>query len=186
VSIVVLSKAGSYILNTATGDKERVGRILRMHANDREEVQEVKLVTLLPLLDLKRPQQVTRFLTLHTQFCLKVITFPDPPVSIAIEPKTKADQEKMSLPMQRLAEEDPTFQVRVDHETGQTIISGMGELHLEILVDRMKREFNVEANIGQPQVAYRETIRKKADDVEAKFIKSIWWSWSVWSRCYRY
>jgi elongation factor G len=102
---------------------------------------------------------------------LESITFPDPPVSIAIEPKTKSDQEKMSLALQRLAEEDPTFRIRVDHETGQTIISGMGELHLEILVDRMKREFNVEANVGQPQVAYRETIRKDGVEVQGKYIR---------------
>jgi elongation factor G len=102
---------------------------------------------------------------------LENITFPDPPVSIAIEPKTKADQEKMSLAMQRLAEEDPTFRVHTDEETGQTIIRGMGELHLEIIVDRMKREFNVEANIGQPQVAYRESIRKSGVEVQGKFVR---------------
>ena len=102
---------------------------------------------------------------------LESITFPDPPVSIAIEPKTKADQEKMSLALQRLAEEDPTFRIRVDHETGQTIIRGMGELHLEIIVDRMKREFNVEANVGEPQVAYRETIRRDGVEVQGKFIR---------------
>ncbi|MBP7018066.1 elongation factor G [Candidatus Saccharibacteria bacterium] len=164
-------KAGSYILNTATGDKERVGRILRMHANDREEVQEVKAGDIAAAVGLKKTTTGNTLCDPDHPILLESITFPDPPVSIAIEPKTKADQEKMSTAMQRLAEEDPTFQVRVDHETGQTIISGMGELHLEILVDRMKREFNVEANIGQPQVAYRETIRKPADDVEAKFIK---------------
>ena len=164
-------ESGSYILNTATGVKERVGRILHMHANDREEVQSVKAGDIAAAVGLKKTTTGNTLSDPAHPILLESITFPDPPVSIAIEPKTKADQEKMSTAMQRLAEEDPTFRVRVDHETGQTIISGMGELHLEILVDRMKREFNVEANVGQPQVAYRETIRKNADDVEAKFIK---------------
>lgn len=164
-------EAGSYILNTATGAKERVGRILRMHANDREEVKEVLAGDIAAAVGLKNTTTGNTLADPANPVILESISFPEPPVSIAIEPKTKADQEKMSVALQRLAEEDPTFRVHVDHETGQTIISGMGELHLEIIVDRMKREFNVEANIGQPQVAYRETIRKTAEDVEAKFIR---------------
>ena len=164
-------EAGSYIYNSATGDKERVGRILRMHANDREEVKEVQAGDIAAAVGLKNTTTGNTLCDPANPVLLESITFPEPPVSIAIEPKTKADQEKMSIALQRLAEEDPTFRVHVDHETGQTIISGMGELHLEIIVDRMKREFKVEANIGQPQVAYRETIRKTATDVEAKFIR---------------
>ncbi len=163
--------SGSYILNVATGDKERVGRILRMHANDREEVKEVQAGDIAAAVGLKNTTTGNTLSDPAHPILLESIEFPDPPVSIAIEPKTKADQEKMSTALQRLAEEDPTFRVRVDHETGQTIISGMGELHLEIIVDRMKREFKVEANIGAPQVAYRETIKKEVKDVEAKFIR---------------
>ena len=164
-------KAGSYVLNTSTGEKERVGRILRMHANDREEVEEVGAGEIAAIVGLKATTTGNTLADPNNTIILESITFPEPPVSIAIEPNTKSDQEKMSTALQRLSEEDPTFRVKVDDETGQTIISGMGELHLEILVDRMKREFNVEATIGQPQVAYRETIR--ADDVESegKFIK---------------
>lgn len=164
-------KAGSYIMNSSTGEKERVGRILRMHANDREEVDEVEAGAIAAIVGLKNTTTGNTLCDQSDPIILESIEFPEPPVSIAIEPKTKADQEKMSQALQRLAEEDPTFRVKVDDETGQTIISGMGELHLEILVDRMKREFNVEANIGQPQVAYRETIRKDAVEVEGKFIK---------------
>ena len=164
-------QSGSYILNTATGNKERVGRILRMHANDREEVKEVKAGDIAAAVGLKDTTTGNTLCDPANPVLLESIEFPEPPVSIAIEPKTKADQEKMSVALQRLAEEDPTFRVRVDHETGQTIISGMGELHLEIIVDRMKREFKVEANIGQPQVAYRETIKNTLDKVEAKFVK---------------
>lgn len=164
-------KAGSYILNSSTGEKERVGRILRMHANDREEVGEVEAGDIAAIVGLKATTTGNTLCDPANPIILESIDFPEPPVSIAIEPKTKADQEKMSQALQRLAEEDPTFRVKVDEETGQTIISGMGELHLEILVDRMKREFSVEANIGQPQVAYRETIRKDAVEVEGKFIK---------------
>ncbi len=164
-------KAGSYVLNTSTGTKERVGRILRMHANDREEVEEVKAGEIAAIVGLKGTTTGNTLADPDNPIVLESITFPEPPVSIAIEPNTKADQEKMSTALQRLAEEDPTFRVKVDDETGQTIISGMGELHLEILVDRMKREFNVEATIGQPQVAYRETIRKEDVESEGKFIK---------------
>ncbi len=164
-------KAGTYVLNTSTGEKERVGRILRMHANDREEVDEVSAGDIAAIVGLKATTTGNTLSDPANPIILESITFPEPPVSIAIEPDTKADQEKMSTALQRLAEEDPTFRVKVDDETGQTIISGMGELHLEILVDRMKREFNVEATIGQPQVAYRETIRKEGVESEGKFVK---------------
>lgn len=162
--------AGSYVLNTATGNKERVGRIVRMHADKREEITSVSAGDIAAVIGLKDT------FTGHTlsdpahPIALESITFPDPPVSIAVEPKTKADQEKMGIALQRLAEEDPTFRVHTDEETGQTIMSGMGELHLDILIDRMKREFNVEANIGEPQVAFRETI-KGTSEVQGKHAK---------------
>jgi elongation factor G len=163
--------AGSYILNSSTGERERVGRIVRMQADKREEVPEVSAGDIAAIVGLKGTTTGNTLCDQNSPIVLESITFPEPPVSIAIEPKTKADQEKMSLALQRLAEEDPTFKIQVDDETGQTIIKGMGELHLEILVDRMKREFNVEANIGQPQVAYRETIRKDNVEVQGKFIR---------------
>jgi elongation factor G len=164
-------KAGSYILNSSTGDKERVGRIVRMQADKREDVTEVEAGDIAAIVGLKGTTTGNTLSDQAQPIILESITFPEPPVSIAIEPKTKADQEKMSLALQRLAEEDPTFRIKVDHETGQTIISGMGELHLDIIVDRMKREFSVEANIGEPQVAYRETIRKDGVESEGKFIR---------------
>jgi len=163
--------AGSYILNSSTNQKERVGRIVRLHANDREDVTEISAGDIAAIVGLKGTTTGNTLSDPKNPIVLESITFPEPPVSIAIEPKTKADQEKMSIALQRLAEEDPTFRIKVDHETGQTIISGMGELHLEIIVDRMKREFTVEANIGQPQVAYRETIRKDSIESEGKFIR---------------
>lgn len=163
--------AGSYILNSSTGEKERVGRIVRMQADKREDVTDVTAGDIAAIVGLKGTTTGNTLCDANNPIVLESITFPEPPVSIAIEPKTKADQEKMSLALQRLAEEDPTFRINVNEETGQTIISGMGELHLEILVDRMKREFNVEANIGQPQVAYRETIRKDGVEVQGKFIR---------------
>jgi elongation factor G len=163
-------KTGSHIMNTSTGEKERVGRILRMHANDREDVDEITTGDIAAIVGLKKTTTGNTLSDVSHPIVLESINFPDPPVAIAIEPKTKADQEKMSVALQRLAEEDPTFRVSVDDETGQTIIAGMGELHLEILVDRMQREFGVEANIGQPQVAYRETIRKTIE-IEHKYIK---------------
>jgi elongation factor G len=163
--------AGTYILNSSTGEKERVGRIVRMHADKREDVTEVEAGDIAAIVGLKGTTTGNTLCDATNPIVLESITFPEPPVSIAIEPKTKADQEKMSLALQRLAEEDPTFRIKVDHETGQTIISGMGELHLEIIVDRMKREFTVEANVGQPQVAYRETIRKDNVEQEGKFIR---------------
>ncbi|HET8671015.1 MAG TPA: elongation factor G, partial [Candidatus Saccharimonadales bacterium] len=163
--------AGSYVLNSSTGEKERVGRLVRLQADKREDVTEVTAGDIAAIVGLKGTTTGNTLCDPGNPIVLESITFPEPPVSIAIEPKTKSDQEKMSLALQRLAEEDPTFRVKVDDETGQTIISGMGELHLEILVDRMKREFNVEANIGQPQVAYRETIRKDAVEAEGKFVR---------------
>ncbi len=163
--------AGSYVLNSSTGEKERVGRIVRLHADKRDDVTEVLAGDIAAIVGLKGTTTGNTLCDPNHPIVLENIDFPEPPVSIAIEPKTKADQEKMSLALGRLAEEDPTFRVRTDEETGQTIISGMGELHLEIIVDRMKREFNVEANIGQPQVAYRETIRKDNVEVEGKFVR---------------
>jgi len=162
---------GSYVLNSSNGEKERVGRIVRMQADKREEVAEVTAGDIAAIVGLKATTTGHTLCDPSNPIVLESITFPDPPVSIAIEPNTKSDQDKMSIALQRLAEEDPTFRVKVNDETGQTIISGMGELHLEILVDRMKREFDVEANIGAPQVAYRETIRKDAVEIQGKFIK---------------
>lgn len=164
-------KSGSYILNSSTGEKERVGRVVRMQADKREDVEEVGAGDIAAIVGLKGTTTGHTLSDQTNPIVLESITFPEPPVSIAIEPKTKADQEKMGIAMQRLAEEDPTFRIRVDDETGQTIISGMGELHLEIIVDRMKREFNVEANVGQPQVAYRESVRASGVEVQGKFIR---------------
>ncbi len=164
-------EAGSYLLNASTGNKERVGRIVRMHSNTREEIESVQAGDIAAIVGLKGTTTGNTLCDPANPILLESITFPDPPVSIAIEPKTKGDQEKMGIALQRLAEEDPTFRIKVDHETGQTIISGMGELHLDVLVDRMKREFKVEANIGQPQVAYRETIKAEMTEVQTKFIK---------------
>ena len=163
--------AGSYVYNSSTGTKERIGRLVRMQADKREDITEISAGDIAAVVGLKGTTTGNTLCDQADPITLESITFPDPPVSIAIEPKTKSDQEKMSLALQRLAEEDPTFRVHVDDETGQTIISGMGELHLEILVDRMKLEFNVEANIGQPQVAYRETIRKDDVEAEGKFVR---------------
>ncbi|MCK5416106.1 elongation factor G [Candidatus Parcubacteria bacterium] len=163
-------KSGSYIQNNATGKKERVGRLVRMHANDREEVTEVHAGDIAAIIGLK---QTTTGNTLSVEgfdISLESMTFPEPVIKIAVEPKTKADQEKMGMALSKLAEEDPTFRVETDEETNQTLISGMGELHLDVIVDRMKREFHVEANIGQPQVSYRETIRQMAE-AEGKYIK---------------
>ncbi len=162
--------SGSYVVNTTTGERERIGRIVRMHANHREEVNEIYAGEIAAAIGLKNTFTGHTLCDESLKVVLENITFPEPVISIAIEPKTKADQEKMGVALQKLAEEDPTFQVRTDEETTQTIISGMGELHLEILVDRMKREFNVEANTGKPQVAYRETIKKMAE-AEGKYIR---------------
>jgi elongation factor G len=163
--------AGSYVLNSSKGEKERIGRIVRLQADKREDVTEVGAGDIAAIVGLKGTTTGNTLCDPNSPIVLESISFPEPPVSIAIEPATKADQEKMSIALQRLAEEDPTFRVKVDHETGQTIISGMGELHLEIIVDRMKREFNVEANIGAPQVAYRETIRKDGVEIQGKFVR---------------
>lgn len=163
--------AGSYVMNTSTGEKERIGRIVRMQADKREEISEVSAGDIAAIVGLKATTTGHTLADGNNPVVLESITFPEPPVSIAIEPKTKADQEKMSLALQRLAEEDPTFRIKVDEETGQTVISGMGELHLEIIVDRMKREFSVDANIGAPQVAYRETIKKSDVEAQGKFIR---------------
>jgi elongation factor G len=162
--------AGSYVLNTTTGEKERVGRIVRMHADKREEIDSVGAGDIAAVVGLKGTFTGHTLTDPAHPIALESITFPDPPVSIAVEPKTKADQEKMGIALQRLAEEDPTFRVHTDEETGQTIMSGMGELHLDILIDRMKREFNVEANIGEPQVAFRESI-KGTSEVQGKHAK---------------
>ena len=163
-------KAGSYILNTTTGEKERVGRIVRMHADKREEISDIAAGDIAAVVGLKNTTTGNTLAEPAHPIALESITFPDPPVSIAVEPKSKADQEKMGIALQRLAEEDPTFRIHTDEETGQTIMSGMGELHLDILIDRMKREFNVEANVGEPQVAFRETIRGTAE-VQGKHAK---------------
>jgi len=163
-------KSGSYVVNQTTGDKERIGRILRMHANSREEVQEVYSGEIAAIVGLRSTTTGDTISDPSVKVLLENITFPEPVIDIAVEPKTKADQEKMGMALSKLAEEDPTFRVRTDEETMQTIISGMGELHLDIIVDRMRREFKVEANIGKPQVAYRETIKSSAQ-AEGKYIK---------------
>lgn len=163
-------KAGSYVINSSKGEKERISRILRMHANHREEIDEIYAGGIGALVGMKNTTTGNTLCDIDHPVILESITFPEPVISIAIEPKTKADQEKMGFALRKLAEEDPTFRVRNDEETGEVIISGMGELHLDIIVDRMKREFKVEANIGQPQVAYRETIKKSAE-AEGKYIR---------------
>ena len=163
-------KSGSYIYNATTGNKERVGRLVRMFADKREEITEVAAGDIAAIVGLKETTTGTTLCDPSHPILLESIEFPEPPVSIAVEPKTKADQEKMGLGLAKLAEEDPTFRVHTDEETGQTIISGMGELHLEIIIDRLKREHNVEANTGAPQVAYRETIRGTAE-AQGKHIK---------------
>ncbi|ENO75147.1 elongation factor G [Thauera mechernichensis] len=164
-------ESGSTVLNSVKGKKERIGRILQMHANDREEIKEVLAGDIAAVVGLKDVTTGETLCDISAPVILERMVFPDPVIHVAVEPKTKSDQEKMGLALGRLAAEDPSFRVRTDEESGQTIISGMGELHLEIIVDRMRREFNVEANVGAPQVAYRETIRKAAMDVEGKFVK---------------
>jgi len=161
---------GSYLLNTTTGEKERIGRILRIHAVEREEVSEIFTGDIAATVGLKNTSTGHTLCDEAQPIVLEKITFPEPVISIRIEPKTKADQEKMSLALRRLAEEDPTFKVKGDPETGETIISGMGELHLEIIADRMRREFKVEGNVGRPQVAYKETIKEMAE-AEGKYIR---------------
>jgi len=163
-------KSGSYVYNSTKRIKERVGRILLMHANDREEIEEAYAGEIVAAVGLKDTVTGNTLCDETSPIILESITFPDPVISLAIEPKTKSDQEKLGFALQRLAEEDPTFRVKSDQETGQTIIAGMGELQLDVLVDRMKREFKVEANVGQPQVAYKETITKEALG-EGKYIR---------------
>jgi len=163
--------SGSYVFNSSKDRRERIGRLLQMHANKREEVAEVRAGDIAAAIGLKDTRTGDTLCDQDDPIILETMRFPEPVISVAIEPKTKADQDKLGLALQKLAEEDPTFHVRSDAETGQTIISGMGELHLEILVDRMKREFKVEANVGRPQVAYRETIRDRVEKVNGKFIR---------------
>jgi len=163
-------KSGSYIYNSVSGKKERIGRLLQMHANHREEIEEVRAGDIAAAVGLKFTKTGDTLCTEDDAILLEQIVFPEPVIQIAIEPKTKADQDKLSDALNRLSDEDPTFKINVDEETGQTLISGMGELHLEILVDRMKREFKVEANVGKPQVAYRETITQTVQ-AEGKFVK---------------
>jgi len=162
---------GDTIYNSVKGRKERLGRILQMHANQREELKEVRAGDIAAGVGLKDVTTGETICDPEKVIILERMVFPDPVIHVAVEPKTKSDQEKMGLALNRLAQEDPSFRVRTDEESGQTIISGMGELHLEILVDRMKREFSVEANVGAPQVAYRETIKRSCDEIEGKFIK---------------
>ena len=163
--------SGDLIYNPAKGKKERIGRLLQMHANHRDEIQEVYAGDIAAAVGLKEATTGDTLCDPNAVILLESLDFPEPVISQAIEPKTSADQEKMSLALQRLAQEDPSFRVKTDEESGQTIISGMGELHLEILVERMKREFGVEARVGKPQVAYRETIRRTCEEAEGKFIK---------------
>ncbi|MBE6146816.1 MAG: elongation factor G [Firmicutes bacterium] len=162
--------SGSYVLNSTKDVKERVGRLLLMHANNRTEISEVYTGDIAAIVGLKNTTTGDTLCDEKKPVILESMEFPEPVIQLAVEPKSKADQDKMGIALQKLAEEDPTFRVHTDHETGQTVISGMGELHLDVLVDRMKREFQVEANIGQPQVAYRETLRQAAD-CEGKYIK---------------
>lgn len=162
--------AGSYVMNSTKNQRERVGRLLRMHANKREEVSAVGAGDIVAVVGLKNTFTGDTLCDVDHQILLETIRFPEPVISVAIEPKTKADQDKMGLALARLTEEDPTFRIRTDVETGQTIISGMGELHLEVIVDRMLREFRVEANIGNPQVAYRETITQQVE-AEGRFVR---------------
>ena len=162
--------SGSYVYNSTKGQRERVGRLLKMHANKREEIQEIYSGDICAAVGLKSTLTGHTLCDENKQVILEAMTFPEPVISVAIEPKTKADQEKLGLSLQKLMQEDPSFRVFTDQETGQTIISGMGELHLEIIVDRLMREFKVDANVGKPQVAYRETIRKKVT-AEGKFIR---------------
>jgi elongation factor G len=164
-------KAGDRVLNTITGRTERVGRILQMHANHREEREEIMAGEIAAGVGLKSTTTGDTLAADSAPIVLESMTFPDPVIAVAVEPKSKADQDKLSTGLTRLAEEDPTFRVETDEETGQTLISGMGELHLEIIVDRLKREFNVDANVGRPQVAYRETISKPAEGVQGKFVR---------------
>ena len=164
-------KSGSYVYNSTKDKRERVGRLLQMHANKRDEIEEVRAGDIAAAIGLRDTRTGDTLCDDENPIILEAMKFPNPVIDVAIEPKTKADQDKLAIALQKLSEEDPTFRVHSDQETGQTIISGMGELHLEIIVDRMMREFKVDANVGRPQVAYRETIRKRVEKVEGKFIR---------------
>src|SRR5947209_9376854 len=164
-----LSK-GSAIENSTKGKSERIGRLLRMHANHREDIDEIRAGDICAAVGLRNTFTGDTLCDARSPVVLESISFPEPVIEIAIEPKTRADQDKMAISLNKLAEEDPTFRVHTDNETGQTIIEGMGELHLEVIVDRMFREFKVEANVGRPQVAYRETITKQAQ-AEGRFVR---------------
>jgi len=164
-------KSGDTVYNPVKSKKERVGRILQMHANSREEIKEVRAGDIAAAVGLKDVTTGDTLCDINNVITLERMEFPEPVIAVAVEPKTKADQEKMGMALSKLAQEDPSFRVHTDEESGQTIISGMGELHLEIIVDRMKREFKVEANVGKPQVAYRETIRKTVEKAEGKFVR---------------
>jgi elongation factor G len=164
-------KAGDRVLNTTTGKTERISRILQMHANHREEREDIGAGEIAAAVGLKNTTTGDTLAIDTAPIILESMTFPDPVISVAVEPRTKADQDKLSQGLQRLTEEDPTFRVHTDEETAQTLIAGMGELHLEIIVDRLKREFNVDANVGRPQVAYRETVSKRVEKVEGKFVR---------------
>ncbi|HHJ2544629.1 TPA: elongation factor G [Pseudomonas aeruginosa] len=163
--------SGDSVLNSVKGKKERVGRMVQMHANQREEIKEVRAGDIAALIGMKDVTTGDTLCSIEKPIILERMDFPEPVISVAVEPKTKADQEKMGIALGKLAQEDPSFRVKTDEESGQTIISGMGELHLDIIVDRMKREFGVEANIGKPQVAYRETITKDNVEIEGKFVR---------------
>jgi elongation factor G len=163
--------SGSYVLNTSTGRKERVGRLLEMHANHREDLQQIGAGAIAAAVGLKQTTTGDTLCDPDNPVLLESIVFPEPVIDVAVEPKTKADQDKLAQALQRLAEEDPTFRVRTNEETGQTIIAGMGELHLEIIVDRLMREFRVDANVGRPQVAYRETIRNAVEGIHGRFVR---------------
>ena len=178
--------SGDAVYNPVKGKRERVGRMVQMHANSREEIKEVRAGDIAALIGLK---DVTTGDTLCDQeqknrITLERMEFPEPVISVAVEPKSQADQEKMGVALGKLAQEDPSFRVETDEESGQTIISGMGELHLDIIVDRMKREFKVECNVGKPQVAYREKITATVE-INNKFCQAVRWSWPVWSRGYQ-
>src|ERR671938_1195169 len=164
-------KSGSYVYNATKDKRERIGRLLQMHANKRDEIEEVRAGDIAAAIGLKETRTGDTMTQEDAPIILEAMKFPNPVIDVAIEPKTKADQDKLAIALQKLQEEDPTFRVHTDAETSQTIISGMGELHLEIIVDRMQREFKVDANIGRPQVAYRETIKRKVERVEGKFVR---------------
>jgi elongation factor G len=164
-------KKGDTVYNAVKGKKERIGRIVQMHANNRQEVEEIRAGDIAACVGLKEVTTGETLCDPSAIITLERMVFPEPVIAQAVEPKTKADQEKMGIALNRLAAEDPSFRVRTDEESGQTIIAGMGELHLEIIVDRMKREFGVEANVGKPQVAYRETIRGTVNEAEGKFVR---------------